>query len=626
MALRASRKLMNAIMVAQEELNDENDDENDKDFTIADEDRLMTHMMDCFSLLAAIQKQEQQVDISVDIADARMVRNKVFMGALSVLGNSLLKVDGMVPSNAAISNLTEAFPVPYYKNYLFENEDRGWLPLHWALALLRLQPHNVTEVDVKKLYALDPMAMQAKHIDKNWIMGLTPAHILCLIPATPISMKLVRSFSLCSPTAFGSATTVSALHVTCRYGTPTVELLQHLLQLDSSQTKIETQINRSFVDHCPLGELCSNLVKRADELPNAEELVKCLLEVDQSKEVVGDALVSCLLDYTVTNTDADADAVCNDKAAPEMRNSRVYRMIESLLMAKPEAATYQESNGSNLLHLATVKRFAPKLCIDFMKLVLHFHKDAVREVDDEGRLPAHRAAACSDVEVLTFLLNLRPEAASAVTSKQENLLHVAIEDSVPDRAVPKVRYLCARYPAMMQKRDIYGLMPAHVVTYHNENYKALLALYEAGGLDQFKTPVAHPTEADIVFNGYLPLHVFVHLQVDLDYSDSSGPIEMLRSLLRIYPEAAGIKVAVDDDEKTPYQIAVDQELPDSYLRLLLRAAPTLNPPELHRLNYEQRRMAMFLAFKAITATMEVPLLVRLRGESKDLVRRVVSFL
>jgi hypothetical protein len=33
----------------------------------------------------------------------------------------------------------------------------------------------------------------------------------------------------------------------------------------------------------------------------------------------------------------------------------------------------------------------------------------------------------------------------------------------------------------------------------------------------------------------------------------------------------------------------------------------------------------FLAFKAVTATMEVPLLVRLRGESKDLVQRVVSF-
>ncbi len=79
-------------------------------------------------------------------------------------------------------------------------------------------------------------------------------------------------------------------------------------------------------------------------------------------------------------------------------------------------------------------------------------------------------------------------------------------------------------------------------------------------------------------------------------------------------------------KKTPCQIAVSNNLPDYYLRLLLRAAPTLDPAELHRLNYAGRRMAMFLAFKAISGTLQVPLLVRLRGESKDLVQRVVSFL
>jgi hypothetical protein len=54
------------------------------------------------------------------------------------------------------------------------------------------------------------------------------------------------------------------------------------------------------------------------------------------------------------------------------------------------------------------------------------------------------------------------------------------------------------------------------------------------------------------------------------------------------------------------------------------SAPTLNPSQLHRLNYEERRMAMFLAFKA---TMARPfLLSRLRDVSKDLVQRVITFL
>jgi hypothetical protein len=102
---------------------------------------------------------------------------------------------------------------------------------------------------------------------------------------------------------------------------------------------------------------------------------------------------------------------------------------------------------------------------------------------------------------------------------------------------------------------------------------------------------------------------------------------MFRWLLRLYPEAAGIEGGVGAaHKKTPYQLAVDDELPGYYIRLLLRAAPTLNPAELHRLNYAERRMAMFLAFKAMSGTLQAPLLARLRGVDKDLVQRVVSFL
>ena len=102
---------------------------------------------------------------------------------------------------------------------------------------------------------------------------------------------------------------------------------------------------------------------------------------------------------------------------------------------------------------------------------------------------------------------------------------------------------------------------------------------------------------------------------------------MFRWLLRLYPEAAGIECGVGTlHKKTPYQMAVILRLPDYYRRLLLRAAPTLHPAELHRLNYNERRMAMFLAFRATTATMDAPLIARLRGQSRDLVQRVVSFL
>jgi hypothetical protein len=103
---------------------------------------------------------------------------------------------------------------------------------------------------------------------------------------------------------------------------------------------------------------------------------------------------------------------------------------------------------------------------------------------------------------------------------------------------------------------------------------------------------------------------------------------MFRWLLHLYPAAAGIEGGVfADGKKTPYLMAVNEKLPDYYLRLLLRAAPTLNPAELHRLNFAERRMAMFLAFKAVTAMLQKPfLLARLRGVHKDLVQRVITFL
>ena len=98
-------------------------------------------------------------------------------------------------------------------------------------------------------------------------------------------------------------------------------------------------------------------------------------------------------------------------------------------------------------------------------------------------------------------------------------------------------------------------------------------------------------------------------------------------LLHQYPEATGIVGGVGIyKKKTPYQLAVDKYLPSYYLRLLLRAAPNLNPVELHRLNYEERRMAIFLAFRARTSATEPPLLARLRFEKMDLVKHVISFL
>ena len=55
-ALRASRILMKAVKAARQA--EKLDDENDGEFTMADEDSVFTHIIDCFALVAAMQKEQ----------------------------------------------------------------------------------------------------------------------------------------------------------------------------------------------------------------------------------------------------------------------------------------------------------------------------------------------------------------------------------------------------------------------------------------------------------------------------------------------------------------------------------------------------------------------------------------
>ncbi len=344
--------------------------------------------------------------------------------------------------------------------------------------------------------------------------------------------------------------------------------------------------------------------------------MNCLLQVDKSEEVVGDAVLECLAGYK--------KAQSKNEAVADTRNGRLYWMIEMLLKANPEAATFRNSDGDNILHAACSSSVPSAMCIDIVKLVLVHQKGAMQEADDKDRLPVHCAVISCDVEVVESLLGLYPEAAGVVTPDGDNLLHLAVDDDA-SRAVPKVRYLCSRYPAMIQQTNCDGDMPVHMAC-ETSRFQAALALYEAGGIEQFKTPITHPTDATYEENGRLPLHVFIRNSCS-PIDTTSEAADMFRWLLRLYPEAAGIEGGVGAHKSTPYQLAVVRKLPGYYLRLMLRAAPTLYPAVLRRLNYAERRMAMFLAFKATTARLQKPfLLARLRGVNKGLARSVVSFL
>ena len=579
------------------------------DISLLDVKKMETHILDCVVALRKVQQQlvnqgkplilregEQPLTQQTQAAS-----NRTFAGAVnSVLVEELFWPGAAVPLFNIVKNqLMRAFPD---KSKL--TDGRYWMPLHWAVFL-----DSVTVEDTKQVYSSDATALQRHHLQGTDLnnMGFTPAHLLCMQEPTIRNETLIQYLCVVSQgRAFTMSTSYpdrdpdpllygfSALHAHCASGQLEEKILQKCLQLDSSQTK--KLCNETGLP--PLGYLCANS-------SCSDRLIGCLLNVDDSAQVVGSGIRGCLI---------STDYSC------------VLERMDILLKANPEAAKYRTMNGTNLLH--TTARHAKwpfQLHVDIMQRILAIHKDAVREKVSDGWLPVHEAARKGTVGVMEFLLDLYPESASIVTiAGSKNLLHLAICDKESATSVmeAKVSFLCSRYPAMIFQSDSDGFTSLHAAIFA-KNITVGLALCEAGGQELIRAPIAHPTDADYSFNGRLPLHSLITWNAEsLRGSLISKEADCFRLLLRLYPEAAGIEGSVD----TPYRMAVDKDLPLYYRRLLLRAAPDLDRAELHRLNYAERRMAMFLAFVAQSTSIDPLLLPRLRNRNKDLVMHVISFL
>jgi hypothetical protein len=190
------------------------------------------------------------------------------------------------------------------------------------------------------------------------------------------------------------------------------------------------------------------------------------------------------------------------------------------------------------------------------------------------------------------------------------------------------------HPELLTQRDQDGctvlLQPVTYNRYNTCGTKARLLL-ETGGREAASTAILHPRNAQHPLNGWLPLHMLIDggASTLTTQRRTSGMADVFRLMLCLYPEAAGIEGGNGVWKKTPYQLAVEKGLPAYYRRLLLRAAPDLDPAELRRLNSRSRRLPLCMAFIAeetdANGQVRQPLMYRLRVANKDLMRHVLSF-
>ena len=640
----------------------------DFDVSMLDEDKMMAHLLDCYASLCAVQQFRVQKKKPSELdAKTQQAKNKVFKTAMSLMSTGMTHDDAVLPEySPAFSKMVIVFPddLKLTPKEGGENcwltgvnwipaEGRGWMPLHWAAIAIGTPEgdlHGLNEDDVTLICASDPLALSRHHFPLDHFNpdGCTPAHFLCMQPVTKCRMTLLRHFSTCNQQALVSRsadssssnyrTCLSLLHVACKYGQPTEDLLQFLLQLESSQTEDGPD------EYHPLGFLCQNGQCN-------ERLMKCLLDVDSSAEVVGNAIRGCIY---------SAD------------HSNMLHKIDLLLKANPEAASFYDDSENGdwdcLLHSANRSNMPPALCIEVMKRILAFYPDAVKQVkflhDD---LPVHTAAKYGSLEAMEFLLGVYPESATIThpcrnpedidhyyyreekqsQRDQKNLLHLVLSWEDTPLVEAKMRFLCSRYPEMLSQRGGNGITPFIQVLSSVKKFSIVRLMCEIGtGPALVRIPSIHPIEqgafdyyrTDEYYDSvrrdhWLPLHFYVASSALVGCSPVSEFADFFRLMLRWYPEAAGMEGTYEDhggdrsgQKTTPYHLAVDNGLDPYYLRLLLRAAPDLNPAELHRLNWAERRMAMFLSVRAITKAPTLLLFARLRCENKDLVKHVVSFL
>jgi hypothetical protein len=218
-----------------------------------------------------------------------------------------------------------------------------------------------------------------------------------------------------------------------------------------------------------------------------------------------------------------------------------------------------------------------------------------------------------------------------------NILHYAVARKDKE-AAGIASYFYTRFPNLIHERN--GPVPdgtyerystgytPFLLALANLNFEVTIAMCQID--EQVIRDVVLCTEPTPCTNLSNPLHIMIRefyrsriFQPEFTFSPVSKRADCLRLLISLYPEAAGID---NHNGKSPYEYARHNGECPYMLRLLLRAAPTINPDEFHRLNYMERRQAMFLAFRAIVSSSEVSIWRKLKIEDENLLRYVVSFL
>jgi len=239
--------------------------------------------------------------------------------------------------------------------------------------------------------------------------------------------------------------------------------------------------------------------------------------------------------------------------------------------------------------------------------LLNAYPESATSRDAQGNLPLHLAANYCTLEVFKLIRAASPTAMYDQHDTALSPLLLAIYGNRLDL----VDYIGREYPGCAEVVTPSGQLPLHIAA-----LKTICSIFQPLILAYPKAIIS----PDIY--GHLPIHLLLmnRTAINCNLEDS---MEFLRHMIHHYPQCVGI---YDTYGHTAYSLAVNYHYPDIVKRLLLRAMPWLGPQVLSDLNYNARRLAMFLGYCSITEEGQQSIWHLLRERDLTIFKHAVSYL
>ena len=624
---------------------------------VKDRQRLMQHIVDCISSLRFIHEEYCEI-LSND--DASMVeissaKDVVFLEAVSLSMNGVFSCSSR---DSRVDLLLNAFP----------SNNQSWFPIHWAM----LSGDNIDEI----IYNESPMEFQQYHQQPTPYSSISPldiinpqeswtaGHFLCasmndgpnMFPRLKKLIKLNSGAFTASilPDNFtvraGEDYQYTALHIAARY-CGNISMIQEITQLDPLSLTLRykrrcvpvgiSSVVKKSLD--PIGLFLQfNLLKSEDW----KEIANTFLEANDSLPVVTDAITGC---FSYFNEDRMRDI--NSLVHHEECLSEVYEYILKLLKKHPEVAFIIDSYDQTLLHTLMECPFIPiSFTFQLISLLLDYNCDMIKTTHRySGKLPIHtfveyfEAKCPGRLAIFDILVGIYPESATKTCVNGSNLIHLAGSN------ILLTTMLCKRYSQLLRQEDDDGIIPIHDYLFcFDSNYNEIVmrtiiimcktdpyicqlpCRYRDGELELSTDDYDESDDDDDDDENddghtILLLHYIINSIINNKLLCSASDVEViLRLVLRCYPAA----VNTIAHSRTPYSMALHAyDFNPHFLRLLLLADRSVDPYRLHQMNYDARRMALFLVTKAVYKdSLIVNIWKELWHANKELLKLVVSYL